>query len=84
MKVTNEKGVSFEIHKELTKYARSRQRNLSALPTSWVVLEVTKDNKFDTFLLFDTETQQVIKELGGLDSAGCALDALKFAIGTNK
>jgi hypothetical protein len=49
MKVTNEQGVSFEIHKGLTEYAQSRQRNLPALPTNWVVLDATPNiNKFES------------------------------------
>lgn len=79
MKVTNEQGVSFEIHKELTEYARSKQRSLPALPQEWAVVEVTRDGRFDTFLLFDTKTQTVLQELGGLEQAYCLLDVHKLA-----
>lgn len=82
MKKTNELGYIFEVNITLTKYAQEEQFNggntLPSLDKNLVVLEATKEGRFETFLLYDTNKERIVFDLGGFESAACKLDAMKL------
>ena len=82
MKKTNELGYTFEVNITLTKYAQEEQFNggstLPSLDKNLVVLEITRYGKFQTFVLYDTQKESIVFDLGSLESAACKLDAMKL------
>lgn len=80
MREYNEKGFAFEINRDLTKYAQEEQINLPSLNKNIIVLNVfNKESDIPiSYLLFNTDTQQVIEETYGLEDMAVCIEKYKL------
>lgn len=80
MREYNEKGFAFEINRDLTKYAQEEQINLPSLNKNIIVLNVfNKESDIPiSYLLFNTDTQQVIEETYGLEDMAVYIEKYKL------
>lgn len=79
----NEAGYAFVPDKELTKYVQEDipkwGGTQKGIPAKYIVIQVHhKTDGHVNNLLFDTETQQPVEELGLGETAWCKLDLLKL------
>ena len=76
----NDMGYQFGINDSLTKYAHSEQYNWGNIlpPVDINVLEVWKDNKFQTFLFVDSKTNKELCDVQGYEAAAAKLDIFKL------
>ena len=76
----NDLGYQFGINTSLTEYAHKEQNSWgNILPSIKVsVLEVWKDDKFQTFLLVDEKTNKEIDEAVDFESAAVCIDKWKL------
>ena len=79
-KVTNEQGFTFEIDESLTDYAHeyNYKNDTKGLPKEWVVLKISKKDKFYGYILFDTKNQKPLSNEKGIEEMGAYIDILKF------
>ena len=83
----NELGYQFGINKSLTDYAHSKQLQSvgTYLPSVDItVLEVWRDDKFQTYLLVDEKTNSPIDESAGFEAAAVCIDKYKLIKQTEK
>ena len=76
----NELGYQFGINTSLTEYAHKEQNNWGNIlpPVKISVLEVWKNDIFETFLLVDEETNKELEAQNGFEEAAVAIDRWKL------
>ena len=76
----NELGYQFGINTSLTEYAHREQNNWGNVlpPVKITVLEVWKNDVFETFLLVDEKTNKELEEHSDFESAAVAIDKYKL------